>query len=142
MKSDGVDAWLQHWLKLQKKNKCPLILWDPSKPFPTATTPSNGNGKRSKDHQTESIDSDEEDIPDEANNDGPNEESAGTTSRVGKNSNCKARAPVLPPSPVSSSLTRKSRRTFLQSLSNNKQYQKLIDLLGVADVSDRISIFS
>ena len=26
MKSDGVDAWLKHWLKLQKKNKCPLVL--------------------------------------------------------------------------------------------------------------------
>ncbi|KIM79975.1 hypothetical protein PILCRDRAFT_9863 [Piloderma croceum F 1598] len=26
MKSDGVDSWLRHWLKLQKKNKCPLVL--------------------------------------------------------------------------------------------------------------------
>jgi hypothetical protein len=28
MKSVGVDAWLGHWLKLQKKNKCPLVLKD------------------------------------------------------------------------------------------------------------------
>ena len=29
MKSDGVDAWLKHWLKLQKKNKHPLVLKRP-----------------------------------------------------------------------------------------------------------------
>ena len=26
MKSDSVDAWLKHWIKLQKKNKWPLVL--------------------------------------------------------------------------------------------------------------------
>jgi len=29
VKSDGVDVWLKHWLKLQKKNKHPLVLKDP-----------------------------------------------------------------------------------------------------------------
>ena len=29
MKSDGVDIWLKHWLKLQKKNKHPLVLKGP-----------------------------------------------------------------------------------------------------------------
>jgi hypothetical protein len=35
MKSDGVDAWLQHWLKLQKRNKRPLILKDGSDEDPS-----------------------------------------------------------------------------------------------------------
>jgi hypothetical protein len=26
MKSNGIDAWLQHWLKIQKKGKHPLVL--------------------------------------------------------------------------------------------------------------------
>lgn len=30
MMSNGVDTWLKHWLKLQKKNKHPLILKGPS----------------------------------------------------------------------------------------------------------------
>jgi len=30
MKLDGIDAWLKHWLKLQKKKKRPLELKDPS----------------------------------------------------------------------------------------------------------------
>ena len=29
MKSDGVEIWLKHWLKLQKKNKHPLVLKGP-----------------------------------------------------------------------------------------------------------------
>ena len=29
MKSDSVDAWLKHWIKLQKKNKRPLVLKRP-----------------------------------------------------------------------------------------------------------------
>jgi hypothetical protein len=36
MKSDTVDAWLQHWLKLQKKSKCALVLKEcPDKPSET-----------------------------------------------------------------------------------------------------------
>src|ERR1700676_4576871 len=30
MKSVGIDAWLQHWLKLQKKSRRPLVLKDPT----------------------------------------------------------------------------------------------------------------
>ena len=30
MKSNGIDAWLQHWLKIQKKGKCLLVLKDSS----------------------------------------------------------------------------------------------------------------
>jgi len=46
MKSDGVDAWLQHWLTLQKRNKRPLILKDGSDEIhPNPTSSSNGKGK-------------------------------------------------------------------------------------------------
>jgi len=30
MKSSAIDAWLRHWLKLQNKKKCPLVLKNPS----------------------------------------------------------------------------------------------------------------
>ena len=30
MKSNCVDAWLKHWIKLQKKNKRPLVLKQPT----------------------------------------------------------------------------------------------------------------
>src|ERR1700733_16123383 len=32
MKAEGVDDWLKHWLKLQKKKKRPLILKSPTEP--------------------------------------------------------------------------------------------------------------
>ncbi len=31
MKSDGVDCWLKHWLKSQKKGRHPLVLRDPTR---------------------------------------------------------------------------------------------------------------
>ena len=40
MKLDGVDTWLQHWLKLQKNKKWPLVLKDPvDKAAKRKTTP-------------------------------------------------------------------------------------------------------
>ena len=48
MKAKGVDDWLRHWVKVQKKDKRPLILKDPSKPQsdPTVQPGKNPKGKR------------------------------------------------------------------------------------------------
>src|SRR5258705_10473989 len=50
MKLDSVDFWLQHWLKLQKKGRRPLVMKDPSSKSsqagPTPTVMSNRKDKR------------------------------------------------------------------------------------------------
>ena len=60
MKSDGVDSWLRHWLKLQKKNKCPLVLKEHSDKQSDHNTPPQivpkGKGKA----KAQDINSDDE----------------------------------------------------------------------------------
>jgi hypothetical protein len=140
MKSDGVDAWLKHWLKLQKKKKRPLELKDPShkssESLPTTTAVPRRKLKGSKDQYIESDDSDDEKSFDEEGDGELNEDPSNTTNRGGQHSDGDTQATVLPPFPSSASLTRKGRRTFLQSLSDDKKYRKLISLLGAAKVSN------
>jgi hypothetical protein len=142
MKSSGIDAWLGHWLKLQKKKKRPLVLKDTldksSETLPTTTDVSTQKAKRSEAQRIESDDSSDEDNVNEAGDGGPNEDPSSSTDRGRRNVDGEAQAKVLPPSPASASLTRQSRRTFLQSLSDDKMYRKLIDLLGAAKVSNYI----
>src|SRR6202789_1920806 len=60
MKSDGVDAWLRHWLKLQKKNKHPLVLKNPSdKPSDHHAPQIVSKGKGKKKAKAKDIDSDD-----------------------------------------------------------------------------------
>jgi hypothetical protein len=146
MKSDGVDAWLKHWLKLQKKKRRPLELKDPShrsfESIPTTTTVPRQKVKGSKDKYIECDDSNDEESPDEAGDGESNGDPSNITNRGGQPSDTDTEATVLPLSPASASVTRKSRRTFLQSLSDDKKYRKLINLLGAAKVSNSLSIFS
>lgn len=145
MKSDGVDAWLKHWLKLQKKNKRPLELKDPSnkslQSFVTTAAAPRRTVKRSKDQYIESDDADDDEI-DEEDDGGSNEDASNTTNRRDHNSDDDPQAIVLPPSPSTASQTRQSRRAFLQSLSDDKKYRKLIRLLGAAKVSNQSSLLS
>jgi hypothetical protein len=140
MKSDGVDAWLQHWLKLQKKKKRPLELKDPSnkssEPLPTTSAGHKRKAKRPKDQYIETDDSNDEESSNEAGDGGSNEDRSNTTNPDGQHPNGDTQPTVLPPSPSSASLTRDSRRTFLQSLSDDKKYQRMIGLLGAAEVSN------
>lgn len=63
MKSDGVDAWLKHWLTLQKRNKRPLILKDGSdEAHPNPKSSSKRKGKASKAQATNDDESDEEEV--------------------------------------------------------------------------------
>jgi hypothetical protein len=140
MKLDPVDAWLQHWLKLQKKKKHPLKLKDPSHKssgsLPTTTAVPKQKVKGSKDQYVKSDDSDDEESFDEVGEGGSNEDLSNTTNPSGQHSDGDTQATMLPLSPSSTSPTQKTRCTFLQSLSDNKKYQKLISLLGVAKVSN------
>jgi hypothetical protein len=144
MKSDGVDSWLRHWLKLQKKNKRPLVFKDlsdkPSDPNAPPQVVSKGKKKAS---QTQYVDSDdEEEVDDDEEMDDDGEDSishpavpsappidTGTKAKVGDH------IKSLPKCPSSAARNRTSRRTFLTSLSDDKNYKDLLLLLKAADVS-------
>ena len=72
MKSDGVDAWLKHWLKLQNKNMCPLVLKRPSDEIlDTSSTSASGlkwKGKKWKAQYVEPDDSTNEEMNDQSDN--------------------------------------------------------------------------
>src|SRR5882762_9179055 len=57
MKSDAVDAWLQHWLKMQKRNKRPPVLKDDSDE--THTNPTAASKRKPKASKAQSINDDD-----------------------------------------------------------------------------------
>jgi hypothetical protein len=125
MKSDGVDAWLQHWLKLQKWNKRPLVLKDGSDKIhlnPTAS--SKQKAKASKAQSTNDNNSDNEDVEDNNNDKSDTDDARNDT------------ATMLPSTPLSASGKRMGRREFLAMLSDNRNYQKLLLLLHAAKVGN------
>ena len=132
MKSVGIDAWLQHWLKLQKKSRRPLVLKDPmdksSELNPKSRTVTKQNASQGKAQYIES-DSDDQDT----GNKSGSEETEEPPCAEGP-----ANALVLSPSPLSASATRKTRRAFLASLSNDMSYKKLQLLLYAAKVSKHV----
>jgi len=149
MKSDGVDSWLGHWIKIQKKKKRPLILKDPShKSFdddPKLTTPSKWKGKgkaryvESNESDDENIDEDEG-IPDGEDNDAdPSDANAANNDSASHDGGDPTTVRVLPPSPMNASDSRKSRHTFLDSLSDDGNYKKLLLLLRAAKASRKCS---
>ena len=70
MKSNGVNAWLRHWLKLQKQNKCPLIFKDGAKEtHPNLTLLSKHKAKASKGQSTNDNKSNDGDVQEDGNND-------------------------------------------------------------------------
>jgi len=141
MKSDGVDAWLKHWLRLQKHNKRPLVLKartdKTSDTHPTPTIASKSKGKK-KAHYIENDESDdlypvdEEDQDDDSRTDAPV-----TPSGTGKGKEPVTYPKTLPPSPQTAALMRKTRRTFLATLSDDGNYKMLLLLLHAAKVSSK-----
>ena len=112
MKSNAVNCWLQHWLKLQQKNKRPLVLKDsldkPSDTGPTPTIVSKRKGKRSKALYVESDDVDDNDMAEDVDDNDmvgdvddphPNVDNAATTSNTRLRQTV-ANATSLPPSPT------------------------------------------
>jgi len=136
MKSDAVDAWLQHWLKLQKKNKRPLVLKErPDKPAESRPAQeSQRKGNRSSARPTERGKTSVEER-DDADSNNANTDAPTNTASTGRTQNEEATTLTLPPSPKSAAFSRKSRRTFLESLSDNEHYQKMLLLLRAAKVS-------
>ena len=131
MKSDGVDAWLRHWLKLQKKGQCPLVLRDPtdrsSECIPKSKAAMKRKASQGKARYIEPDESDNQDIGNKLESEESEEPPRG-----------EGPANVLVLSPFSASTTRKTCRTFLESLSNDTNYKKLQLLLYAAKVSEHV----
>jgi hypothetical protein len=151
MKLDGVDTWLHHWLKLQKKNKRALFLKDgmdkSGENNLILRIVSKRKGKKKGRHAAS--DSDDLSHPDgeadggsnaDADDDGGLNESAGATETNMTNNGAgeNTAALLMLPSPRSASTSWSSRRTFLASLSEEANYRKLLLLLHVAKVSRTI----
>ena len=154
MKSDGVDAWLQHWLKLQKRNKHPLILKDNSDKIPSnptssskqkqkakASTPQSTNDNTSDEEPADGANDDDEESADGANDDneeaaegGNNDYDKSDTDNNGHNT-----ADMLPLSLLSASEMWIARREFLATLSKDENYQSLLLMLRAAKVSNMLS---
>jgi hypothetical protein len=132
MKSDGVDAWLKHWLQLQRKDKRPLVLKDRSD-RPSTPSKQRGKGKgKGKARDTESEESDDEQKVDTEDD---------SESDMDKPATAAEKAPVLPLSPKSAALSRKTRHAFLTSLSDDTNYQQMVLLLRAAKVSINMHVF-
>ena len=139
MKSEAVDCWIKHWLQLQNKGKRPLVLKNASDKQQKS---SNVEGRLTSKHKgkmkaTETADSESDNADKPA--DGTvnvdddhqsNQDSGGAANkRPFPHPACD-----LPASPLSTDLNRTTRQRFLKSLSNDKNYQRLLLLLQAAQV--------
>src|SRR6202050_986459 len=143
MKSDGVHAWLHHWLKLQKKGRHPLVVKNPADKSSEArqkpTTLSKRKAKQAKARDIYSDDAGEQDMADKSDDGGTDAGSDKPPARrMGQATEQPDDDKVLPPAPSTASATRKTRRTFLATLSNDTNYKKLQQLLYAAQVSKQI----
>ena len=141
MKSDGVDAWLKHWLKLQKKNKRPLVLKRPSDEIlDTSSTSASGlksKGKKGKAWYVEPDDPANEEMDHPSDNsgvEGDESENSGRPSNTDKAMTTNVTEPL--PTPYSASDNRRTRRQFLVLLSANNNYKQLMLLLHITKVGE------
>jgi hypothetical protein len=131
----AVNTWLRHWLTRQQKSKRPLILKDPSSKI--HTPPKDlGKGKGGKHKHIEWVEPDDEEDEDEDDNvndtisqDG--DEEANSNIAVDDGPEDSGNGPVTP---SASAESRKSRRTFLKTLSEDGKYQELLLLMDAAKV--------
>jgi hypothetical protein len=149
MRSDVVDAWLRHWLKIQKKNKHPLVLINQldraSDKQANLTTLSKEKQRKGKGRDVDGDDSSNEDITDDDIVDGEggrsNADAPGTRpNHTEKSSGGMANGEVVPQSPNSVSDMHTDHSAFLATLSNNRKYKDLLLLLHAAKVSNTLSI--
>jgi hypothetical protein len=137
MKSEGVDLWLRHWLRLQKRNKYPLVLKDRSdKPSDRNAPPQIVPKGKGKSKAREVASDNDEETDGDANDSVSNPAlSPSPPTDTGTNAEGDDHIKSLPKSPSSAARNRISRRAFLTSLSDDKNYKKLLLLLKAADVS-------
>jgi hypothetical protein len=137
MKSNGIDAWLQHWLKIQKKGKRPLVL----KASSDRASDNDGNkNPKVVDRRTVKKSKAGYIKPDDDEEAPHTDDGASDACDTGKAT--AADGLLVPKSPSSVSHTDARRRNFLKSLSDDVYYQELLLLLLAAKVSNISSGFS
>jgi len=195
MKSESVDCWLRHWLKLQKKGKRPLVIKDPTaksskaclSPRPISQRKEksqkvpNTNVDMSDDSETIDTPADDETteppiipivsrrpysmtriskgkgkpskVQDPVRDGSDSLEHVETSADIPKNGesrtaisdqtgNCagsESAGTALPASPFSMSESQSTRRLFLESLSTDVNYRRLLYLLDSAPVSRQVT---
>ena len=143
MKSDGVDTWLRHWLQLQKMKERPLLLKDTAdKATERETLPTVVSKRKGKKAGYVETDSDEESQSDQEAfassdaDDGATDKATHATKTNPQWTEDGGTATLLAlPSPRSAAKSRSSHYAFLESLSENPNYKRLLSLLRVAQVS-------
>jgi hypothetical protein len=137
MKSNGIDAWLQHWLKIQKKGKRLLVL----KASSDRASDNEGNKNPKVVDRRTLKKSKAAYIKPDNDEEAPHiDDGASDTRDTGKAT--VADGLLVPKSPSSVSLSEARRQTFLKSLSDDVYYQELLLLLLTAKVSNISSVFS
>ena len=140
MKSEAVDCWLKHWLQLRKKGKRPLVLKNSSKRQsespPKLLAKWKGKTKARDPPVDWSKNSDNLETPIVNVKDG--QESDGHHDEDPSANMAPQSTGGLSLSPCSANMNCWTWATFLKTLSNDKHYQKLLLLLKVAQVSQRI----
>ena len=135
-----MDIWLKHWLKLQKKNKHPLVLKGPSENMhessPTLVTNPKLGSWCGKAWYLETDGSDCENVESALEDNGIDGGNAMTTDGLTDKAEEVGSDAILPQSPYSTSNNQKAHRTFLTLLSTELKYQQLLLFLHVAKVSD------
>ena len=142
MKADVVDAWLKHWLWLQKKGKHPLALKKASEEgndkSPTPQTAPSKSTKQKGKQQAHESDDDGEISGDNQTNEsdaGQHEKSIQPIrNKMIEDSDGDGTNTILPLPPLSVDLNCHTRLAFLNSLSDDQQYQKLLALLQTTQV--------
>jgi hypothetical protein len=161
MKSNAIDFWLRHWLHLQNKEMCLLVLIDNSNKSPKTCitvdlTPPIMSTQWKVKVKVQYIEPNDSDSSDTLDNKfagasvrgNPDRDTAidpthslptcsHPASKTGTATGIDAHL-VLLQSPFHATPTYKSHSAFLTSLSDNVNYQKMIVLLGAAIVSGRL----
>jgi len=150
MKLKGVDDWLSHWLKLQKKKKRPLTFTDSSNPQSNRVRPRKRPTRKGKE-RAPVVDSDSEGSAGDSDNATGNIEdgsdNGGMDNRTPQpkpsgSGGITDEASTVPPHPWSAIRSKATRRLFLQSLSDDKSYRLLMKLLLVAKVCANCVLYS
>ena len=141
MKSNGVDAWLKHWIKLQKKNKWLLVLkWPTDKTLgmpPSTAITLKSKKKGGKAWYIEPDDTGSEGLDECLDKGGKTKDGSVILNDGAENDRMEDHnGAIIPKSPYSASNNRKTQRKFLAMLSVDNNYKKLMLLLHVAKVSE------
>ena len=139
MKSEAVDCWIKHWLRLQNKGKRPLVLKNTSDKQQKSsnvegrlTSKHKGKMKATKTADSESDNTDK--LADGTVNVDDDHQSDQDSGGAANKHPSPHPAHNLPASPLSADLNRTTRWRFLKSLSDDKNYQRLLLLLQAAQV--------